>query len=713
MIEAVTMLAVFGVYVMTLCPTVYVGDAGELIAASAVLGVAHPPGYPIFCLWEKCVMTILPIGNIAWRANIGSALATVFGVACLMAVMRKHLPTLPRWGRAGVAAAFGCSLVMWSQSVITEVYALNFLFVAGFLCWGTRRVFEISPLWVAAFVALGAANHHTMILVAALWIMVVLMESPRSRRGSLMMSVGLVMGVMLACYLYIPLRSLTNPVVDWGNPETFEKVFNHISRRQYAAVDTPPRGWGLIVMQIKALAGLIVAQFPWWWLLGAVWGLGAIWKHARRLWYWGIGLSFVMVLVVWRVTNFIPIPRQLDLVKVFLIPPYAFLAIGVGAGLMGVFKKWPRTGTLIFLAFPITTGLANYRLNDLSRQDLVYRFTENVIRTVEPHGVLFAAGDNISFPLAVALGAEGRRSDVTAYDRFGNLFLYVYGEEWLDRFQRDLRRIEVDRLIVDQGRPTYYATMEVSPRLPFSLRLAGLIRCVEGRGHPASTGQLWRRYDLRLPPPLPDPEVFIQHMRVQYAYYQGLWWFERGDEASGLKELARAKREAEVVDPLLVNLGYLYNGRGHHEEAVEAFEAAVRVNPWYMEGYVGLGAALGTMKRLDEAVRVFRTALDRNPVSAEAINALGIAYIKQDRLNEAVQELEENVRINPHFVESYNELGLAFAILSDRARAQGREAEAERQLRHAVELWQQAVAMAPHHQSSKANMERARQILNK
>ena len=41
-------LLCFFVYLRTLCSTVYVGDSGELIPASYSLGIAHPPGYPIF-----------------------------------------------------------------------------------------------------------------------------------------------------------------------------------------------------------------------------------------------------------------------------------------------------------------------------------------------------------------------------------------------------------------------------------------------------------------------------------------------------------------------------------------------------------------------------------------------------------------------------------------------------------------------------------------
>ena len=65
-------LATFWVYVKTLAPTVSFFDSGELISAAYTLGVAHPPGYPLYVLlgW---LFSKLPIGNIAYRINRMSA----------------------------------------------------------------------------------------------------------------------------------------------------------------------------------------------------------------------------------------------------------------------------------------------------------------------------------------------------------------------------------------------------------------------------------------------------------------------------------------------------------------------------------------------------------------------------------------------------------------------------------------------------------------
>ena len=64
------------VYLLTLSPTVYLGDSGELSAAAFCLGVPHGSGYPLYVLLGKG-FCLLPFGDVGFRMNLMSA---VFGV---------------------------------------------------------------------------------------------------------------------------------------------------------------------------------------------------------------------------------------------------------------------------------------------------------------------------------------------------------------------------------------------------------------------------------------------------------------------------------------------------------------------------------------------------------------------------------------------------------------------------------------------------------
>ena len=54
-------LALYG---WTLAPTVTLVDSGELIVAAHSLGVAHPPGFPLYVLLAH-LATWVPLGNVA------------------------------------------------------------------------------------------------------------------------------------------------------------------------------------------------------------------------------------------------------------------------------------------------------------------------------------------------------------------------------------------------------------------------------------------------------------------------------------------------------------------------------------------------------------------------------------------------------------------------------------------------------------------------
>src|SRR5687767_5453946 len=89
-------------YVFTLCPTVWVGDSGELIAAAWTNGVPHPTGYPLWLILAKGFATIVPFGSVAWRMNLFSALCAA-GAAEFTARALRQLG-------ASRAAAFGGGL---------------------------------------------------------------------------------------------------------------------------------------------------------------------------------------------------------------------------------------------------------------------------------------------------------------------------------------------------------------------------------------------------------------------------------------------------------------------------------------------------------------------------------------------------------------------------------------------------------------------------
>jgi len=109
-------------YLLTLSPTVNGGDSGEFITVAWVLGVAHPSGYPLHTLLAK-PFTLLPLGSVAWRVGLLSALCDA-GAAVLLfrAVMRLSGDLA-----AGVlaAGAFALAPLIWPYAITAEVFEIG------------------------------------------------------------------------------------------------------------------------------------------------------------------------------------------------------------------------------------------------------------------------------------------------------------------------------------------------------------------------------------------------------------------------------------------------------------------------------------------------------------------------------------------------------------------------------------------------------------
>jgi tetratricopeptide (TPR) repeat protein len=118
-------------------------------------------------------------------------------------------------------------------------------------------------------------------------------------------------------------------------------------------------------------------------------------------------------------------------------------------------------------------------------------------------------------------------------------------------------------------------------------------------------------------------------------------------QANGLAErglLHRAvgqARMAALIDPSAPStwytLGQLLMRTGGYEDAEQAFERALRINPGLVEAWIALGDAAFDQKRPLEAVERYSQALAREPHSAAAHNGLGIALASLGQIDRAIE----------------------------------------------------------------------------
>nr|XP_058915481.1 transmembrane protein 260 isoform X3 [Kogia breviceps] len=233
--------AVAAVFTLTLPPSVPGGDSGELITAAHELGVAHPPGYPLFTLVAKLAIILFPFGSVAYRVNL---LCGLFG-AVAAALLFFTVFRLSGSYAGGILAAgvFSFSRLTWQWSIAAEVFSLNNLFV-GLLMALTVHFEEATTAQERSKIAkigafccgLSLCNQHTVVVYVLCiipWILFRLLKEKELSLGSLL-KLSLYLSAGLLPYIYLPISSYLHQARwTWGDQTTLLGFLTHFLREEY------------------------------------------------------------------------------------------------------------------------------------------------------------------------------------------------------------------------------------------------------------------------------------------------------------------------------------------------------------------------------------------------------------------------------------------------------------------------------------------------
>ncbi len=129
-------VAVFGVYLYTVAPSLSFWDCGEYIACAVSLGVPHPPGCPLHVLLRK-IFTLIPFGQeVGFRANMLSVFGGAFIAAFIWLIIVKIIERIKSietrrdkfilcFGATAGALISAFSYTCWWNSVESEGYGIS------------------------------------------------------------------------------------------------------------------------------------------------------------------------------------------------------------------------------------------------------------------------------------------------------------------------------------------------------------------------------------------------------------------------------------------------------------------------------------------------------------------------------------------------------------------------------------------------------------
>jgi len=443
------------VYVLTLAPSIPPGDSGDLITSAVVLGIAHPPGYPLQTMLGH-LFTLLPVGPPAYRVNLMSALFDAGAIALVAFLIAKAAiqelrgPGSQRAQIFAVVAAVTGALLLafstqfWLYSVVAEVFALNNVLAAALLvlaCIWYRRPTLRWALW-SFFLAAGlaASNQQTIVLLGP-GLAILLVAGIRRRMGGrswlpdstllreLLIGVGLLV-VGLLPYLYLPIAAAGDPPVNWGNPQTLDAFIHLVTRADYGSGQLVPGGaHGSVLNNLGVFFGYLPDAFGAGGCVLAVAGLWAL----RRTRVLGVALvtCFLVAGPLFLAYANPPIPPGIIrgiIARFYILPSVPFAVV---AGLGGFEILWAvqtvfgsvrvrRVAPLVagaaavaLMALPLTVAAAHWTETDQSDNYLTRNLTEDLLRPLEPNAILLTVGDTSILGSWYIQHAENYRPDVT------------------------------------------------------------------------------------------------------------------------------------------------------------------------------------------------------------------------------------------------------------------------------------------------------------
>jgi hypothetical protein len=405
-------------------------DGGDLAAAAATGGVAHPTGYPLYLIVAH-IFQCLPLGSLAFRTNLLSAVAMGSASALIYTLVQNRSAASPNnkypWLPGLVAGyAAGLAPLIWSQAVITEVYGLQALLVAFILYLYTTPT-PISPqarrcldCWRGLILGMAAGNHVTTLLLLPPVIILGSinqtaeigpgwLKSLRIDRGAFFRQLGM-LTLGLCVYLIVPLRASMHPPVNWGNAISWERFWWLISAQLYRAYYLQPNG-SEIWWRVQSVTALLLQQFG---LSGVIMGLIGLIVFGRfsRLYlftFW-TAVIFTAFAVVYETTDS----------YIYLIPMILSFAIWIGLGIESTAIRIPRYSQQIRIMLSLLLLLAlagraviNVDQVDASSDFRAEHFAKEVLSSAPANAILFAEGDRAVFTLWYFHFALGERPDLT------------------------------------------------------------------------------------------------------------------------------------------------------------------------------------------------------------------------------------------------------------------------------------------------------------
>jgi tetratricopeptide (TPR) repeat protein len=620
----------FSLYIRSAANQVFTADCGELTAASYVLGIPHATGYSTYCLMNRFAAQSLPLGNIAFRSSVVSALFGSLALVFFFLYLADVFSLIPAFCGS---ALWGVSLTFWSQANIQEVYSLHmfFLSILLFLAGKVASGFSLSKFYILFFfMGLSLTNHALSIfcfpaLLVYIWPRKTFWTTYKAKLPQLTAGVGF--GILgMSILLYFPLRSLVESVILWKHCDRVDAFLYHITGRQFRTLMFD-QSFSDIALNFLNYLEKLSFQFPWVFFIFGGYGVYVLFKRRRTLFY-VFTIYFISVML------FILQYRIID-IEVYFLQSYFAVTVFIVAGINDVFhrihpnfRNLSRAGLLFFLFGSVFFLMVkNYWINDRSRNYLIYDWGINVYNSVPPDALLVTQGWSSPFVFFYLDHVMNYRPDILVQvDYKGSTFFQAANQGWEIPVVSTLP-VEDQEAFVIHG--VVYQFEQHDPAAVSLPEYQAYMR----------TRSLW------------DSSIFLdfhsQAIKAKYLIIEGFWALDSGDRTQSEKKFREAETEAQSNPLIFNNLSCVYFKLGDYEKAEEMALKALDLDSNLVPAHHNLGNALLKQGRYQEAISAFEEAKENVVSLGRQREALGYLYLLMDDCDRAIMEFRRALSVSP------------------------------------------------------------------
>jgi hypothetical protein len=427
-------------YIRTLAPTILPADSGEFQFVSHVLGIAHPPGYPLYTMLAK-LFTYLPVGDIAYRVNLFSALSSALTLLVLYHIVQRVTGSLLAGWIA--AAALGVAPTFWAQSTTANIRSLTALITALQLGFLIGYAHSKNPQYLSLFsvaLGLGITHHGSLIPLALPYVVYLLLSDPElAHRPRSWLQPLAVFALSLSVLLYLPVRSWMGAPFDPQPIRSLASLLEHVLALGFRGdmfYFVQPM---VLLSRLRVFWNILAFQFGSLWLLLVACGVvGLLLRRGRMLLLLGgVLIINALLAITYRA------PQTVE----YMMPTYVTLALvgAYGAWSLGawVLSHWKGAEALaaVFLAtalvVPAVRLLRNYpSFVQLSRDRSARQDAETILLQAPPGARILSNWHSVT-PLWYLQQVERVRPDVEV------VYVYPEGAEpiadtWVRRVQESV-----------------------------------------------------------------------------------------------------------------------------------------------------------------------------------------------------------------------------------------------------------------------------------